>query len=266
MDTLQATILALVQGLTEFLPISSSAHLILVPKVLGWPDQGLAFDVAVHLGTLIAVFWFFRGEVIAIISAWLRSLAGREHEKTDARLAWAILVATLPVVFTGFFLEDFVESQLRSPLVIAGATAAFGVLLWLADLRRKNIADEHAVTLPTALLIGLAQVLALVPGTSRSGITITAGLFLGLSRQAACRFSFLLAMPAIGGAAVLEFYDLLNSSEAVAWDVLAVGLLIAAVSAYLCIKLFLQAVEKIGMLPFMLYRLVLAAILFLLFI
>jgi len=265
-DTLQATILALVQGLTEFLPISSSAHLILVPKVLGWPDQGLAFDVAVHLGTLIAVFWFFRGEVIAIISAWLRSLAGREHEKTDARLAWAILVATLPVVFTGFFLEDFVESQLRSPLVIAGATAAFGVLLWLADLRRKNIADEHAVTLPTALLIGLAQVLALVPGTSRSGITITAGLFLGLSRQAACRFSFLLAMPAIGGAAVLEFYDLLNSSEAVAWDVLAVGLLIAAVSAYLCIKLFLQAVEKIGMLPFMLYRLVLAAILFLLFI
>jgi undecaprenyl-diphosphatase len=169
-------------------------------------------------------------------------------------------------VLVGFFLEDIVESQLRSPLVIAGATAAFGVLLWLADLRRKNIADEHAVTLPIALLIGLAQVLALVPGTSRSGITITAGLFLGLSRQAACRFSFLLAMPAIGGAAVLEFYDLLNSPEAVAWDVLAVGLLIAAVSAYLCIKLFLQAVEKIGMLPFMLYRLVLAAILFLLFI
>lgn len=266
MDILQATILALVQGLTEFLPISSSAHLILVPKVLGWTDQGLAFDVAVHLGTLIAVFWFFRGEVIAIISAWLRSLAGREHDKTDARLTWAILVATLPVVFTGFFLEDFVESQLRSPLVIAAATAVFGVLLWLADLRRKNIADEHAVTLPIALLIGLAQVLALVPGTSRSGITITAGLFLGLSRQAACRFSFLLAMPAIGGAAVLEFYDLLNSPETVAWDVLASGLLIAAVSAYLCIKLFLQAVEKIGMLPFMLYRLVLAAILFLLFI
>ena len=265
-DTLQAIILALVQGLTEFLPISSSAHLILVPQVLGWPDQGLAFDVAVHLGTLIAVFWFFRDEVIAIILAWLRSMARREHDKNDARLGWAILVATVPVVLTGFFLEDFVESQLRSPLVIASTTAVFGVLLWLADLRRKNIADEHAVTLFTALLIGLVQVLALVPGTSRSGITITAGLFLGLSRQAACRFSFLMAMPAIGGAAILEFYALLNSPEAVAWDALTIGLLVAAISAYLCIKLFLQAVEKIGMFPFMLYRLVLAAVLFLLFI
>ncbi len=266
MDILQATILALVQGLTEFLPISSSAHLILVPKVLGWRDQGLAFDVAVHLGTLIAVFWFFRDEVIAIVLAWLRSVARREHDQNDARLGWAILVATVPVVLTGFFLADFVESELRSPLVIASTTAVFGVLLWLADLRRKNVADEHGITLFTALLIGLAQVLALVPGTSRSGITITAGLFLGLSRQAACRFSFLMAMPAIGGAAVLEFNTLLNSSEAVAWDALAIGLLVAAISAYFCIKLFLQAVEKIGMLPFMLYRLALAAALFLLFI
>lgn len=266
MDILQATILALVQGLTEFLPISSSAHLILAPRVLGWPDQGLAFDVAVHLGTLIAVFWYFRAEVIAIISAWLRSITHREYEQQDARLAWAILVATVPVVLTGFFLEDFVESQLRSPLIIASATAVFGVLLWIADLRQKNIADEHAITLFIALAIGLAQVLALVPGTSRSGITITAGLFLGLSRQAACRFSFLMAMPAIGGAAVLEFYALLSSSEAVAWNALIVGLLVAAISAYWCIKLFLQAVDKIGMLPFMLYRLVLAAALFLLFI
>ena len=266
MDTLQATILALVQGLTEFLPISSSAHLILVPKVLGWPDQGLAFDVAVHLGTLIAVFWFFRDEVIAIISAWLRSITRREHEQKDARLAWAILVATIPVVLTGFFLEDFVESQLRSPLIIAAATAAFGVLLWVADQSRKNIADEHSITLLIALIIGLAQVLALVPGTSRSGITITAGLFLGLSRQAACRFSFLMSMPAIAGAAVLELYALLSSSETIAWDTLLIGLLVAAISAYMCIKLFLQAVEKIGMWPFMLYRLVLAAILFVLFI
>jgi len=265
-DILQATVLALVQGLTEFLPISSSAHLILVPSILGWEDQGLAFDVAVHLGTLIAVFWFFRDEVIAIISAWLRSITHREHEQQDARLAWAILVATVPVVLAGFFLEDFVESQLRSPLIIASATAAFGILLWLADLSRKNIADEHSITLFIALIIGLVQVLALVPGTSRSGITITAGLFLGLSRQAACRFSFLMAMPVIAGAAVLELYALLSSSEAVAWNALIIGLLVAATSAYFCIKLFLQAVEKIGMLPFMLYRLILSAILFWLFI
>lgn len=266
MDNLHVFILAVIQGLTEFLPISSSAHLILVPRILGWEDQGLAFDVAVHLGTLIAVFWFFRDEVIAIISAWLRSITHREHEQQDARLAWAILVATVPVVLAGFFLEDFVESQLRSPLIIASATAAFGILLWLADLSRKNIADEHSITLFIALIIGLVQVLALVPGTSRSGITITAGLFLGLSRQAACRFSFLMAMPVIAGAAVLELYALLSSSEAVAWNALIIGLLVAATSAYFCIKLFLQAVEKIGMLPFMLYRLILSAILFWLFI
>lgn len=266
MDILHTTILALVQGLTEFLPISSSAHLILVPKVLGWQDQGLAFDVAVHLGTLIAVLWYFRADVVAIVSACLFSITRRAHEPKDARLGWAILVATVPVVLTGFFLEDFVESQLRSPLVIASATAAFGVLLWVADLRRKNIEDEHSITLWIALVIGLAQVLALVPGTSRSGITITAGLFLGLSRQAACRFSFLMAMPAIGGAAVLELYALVDSSEAVAWNGLLLGLVLAAMSAYFCIKLFLQAIEKIGMLPFMLYRLVLAAVLFLLFI
>jgi undecaprenyl-diphosphatase len=265
-DILQAIILALVQGLTEFLPISSSAHLILVPRLLGWPDQGLAFDVAVHLGTLIAVFWYFRDEVRAILSAWFRSLARQEHKKSDAQLAWAILVASLPVVVAGFLLEDFVETRLRSPLVIASTTAIFGVLLWIADLRRKKIADEHAIGLLTAFVIGLAQVLALVPGTSRSGITITAGLFLGLSRQAASRFSFLMAMPAIAGAAVLECYALLQSTAAVPWGALVIGLLLATISAYLCIKLFLQAIDKIGMLPFMLYRVLLAGVLFLLFI
>ena len=266
MEVFRAVVLALVQGLTEFLPISSSAHLILVPRILGWPDQGLAFDVAVHLGTLIAVLGYFRDEVRAIIVAWIRSVARRDHETADAKLGWSIIIASLPVVVAGLLLENVVESQLRSPLVIASTTAVFGILLWLADLRQKKISDEFGISFLFALLIGLAQVLALVPGTSRSGITITAGLVLGLSRQAASRFSFLIAMPAIAGAAVLEFYALVRSPEPVPWTALTVGLIVAAVSAYLCIRLFLRAIDRIGMLPFMIYRLLLAGLLFVLFI
>jgi len=266
LDIWAAFVLALVQGLTEFLPISSSAHLILVPQILGWPDQGLAFDVAVHLGTLFAVFWFFHREVIDIATATLSSVFGRTHDKTNAHLGWAIVVATVPVVLAGFLLEDFVETQLRSPAVIAIATAFFGVLLWVADLRRNSVDDEHKITLFMALLIGIAQVLALIPGTSRSGITITAGLGLGLSRETAARFSFLMSMPAIAGAATLETYELIQSPDSVPWSLMTMGMLVAAISAYVCIKLFLSAIERIGMLPFMLYRLLLAAILMVVFI
>ncbi len=266
MDFLTAIVLALVQGLTEFLPISSSAHLILVPQLLGWPDQGLAFDVAVHLGTLLAVFAYFYREVFSIVVAWGGSLVGRPHNAVDARLGWMIILATLPVIVAGLIFEDLVSTQLRTPLVIATATAVFGVALWLADLRRKEVADEHNIAMKTALLIGLAQVLALVPGTSRSGITMTAGLLLGLSRETAARFSFLLSMPTIAGAAVLETAELVQSPAPVPWLFLAVGLAVAAVSAYLCIRLFLGVIGRIGMLPFMLYRLVLAAALFWVFI
>lgn len=266
LDIWVAIVLALMQGLTEFLPISSSAHLILVPQFLGWTDQGLAFDVAVHLGTLIAVFWFFHREVIDIGVATLSSVFGRAHDPSNAHLGWAILVATIPVVVAGFLLEDFVETELRSPLVIALATAFFGVLLWVADLRRNSVDNEHKISLLMALLIGCAQVLALIPGTSRSGITITAGLGLGLSRQAAARFSFLISMPAIAGAAVLETFGLVQSPDPVPWTPMLVGLLVAAISAYFCIRLFLNVIDRIGMLPFMLYRLLLAAILMVVFI
>ena len=265
MDFIEAIVLALVQGLTEFLPISSSAHLILVPRILGWADQGLAFDVAVHFGTLMAVFWFFHDEVWAIMRAWFAALRGREHERNDARLGWAIIVATIPVVLAGFLFENFIETQLRSPLIIAATTAVFGVLLWVADLHKKEISDEHQLLIRYALLIGLAQALALIPGTSRSGITITAGLALGLSRRAAARFSFLLAMPAIAGAALLETVELLESPAPVNWAPILIGLVVAAVSAYACIKVFLGAIDRIGMLPFMIYRLLLAGFLVWLF-
>jgi len=266
LDIWVAIVLALIQGLTEFLPISSSAHLILVPQVLGWPDQGLAFDVAVHLGTLFAVIWYFHGEVVDIVTATFGSIFGRDHDPENAHLGWAILIATIPVVLAGFLMEDFVEHQLRSPVIIAIATAFFGVLLWIADLRRNSVDDEHKITLLMALLIGVAQVLALIPGTSRSGITMTAGLGLGLSRQTAARFSFLMSMPAIAGASVLETFELTQSPVPVPWVAMLVGLLVAAVSAYFCIRLFLNVIERIGMLPFMLYRLLLAAILMVVFI
>ncbi|MDH3977959.1 MAG: undecaprenyl-diphosphate phosphatase [Gammaproteobacteria bacterium] len=266
MDFIAAIMLALLQGLTEFLPISSSAHLILLPRILGWEDQGLAFDVAVHLGTLAAVLWYFREEVASIIRAFLCSLVGRPHAESDAHLGWMIILATLPVVVVGFLAEDFVEHQLRSPLVIAFATAIFGVVLWLSDLRSKDLSDEHNIGLRVALLIGLAQVLALIPGTSRSGITISAGLALGLSRQTAARFSFLLSMPTIAGAAVFELADAASSPVPIDWTFMLVGLLVSAISAYFCIRLFLSVIERIGMLPFMLYRLALAAVLIWLFI
>jgi undecaprenyl-diphosphatase len=265
-DYWAAILLALVQGLTEFLPISSSAHLILVPKLFGWTDQGLAFDVAVHFGTLLAVIWVFRHDIEAILIAWLKALFGREHSRADAHLGSSILIATIPVVIAGFLFENFVETQLRTPLVICVTTAGFGVLLWLADLNRKSVHDEHQITFFKAFLIGVAQMVALLPGTSRSGITITAGLGLGLSRETAARFSFLLSIPAIAGASTLEMAALLGAPVPVDWSALAMGLCVALASAYACIKLFLRTIERIGMLPFMLYRLALAAILFVIYI
>lgn len=262
MELIEATVLALIQGLTEFLPISSSAHLILVPRLFGWEDQGLAFDVAVHFGTLLAVLWFFHDEVWAVLKAWFASLMGSEHDLNDARLGWAILVASIPALLVGFFFEEAIETRLRSPLIIAAATAVFGVLLWLADLHKKEVSDEHRIGLGIAFLIGLAQALALIPGTSRSGITITAGLALGLSRTAAARFSFLLSVPVIAGAALFETIELVGSPAPVDWLPIAVGLLVAASSAYVCIRVFLNVIDRIGMLPFMLYRLVLAGFLF----
>lgn len=262
MELFAAIVLALVQGLTEFLPISSSAHLILVPQLFGWPDQGLAFDVAVHLGTLFAVLWYFHQEVAMIARAWFGSLVGRTCSRTDAHLGWMIIVAAIPTGVVGLLCSDFVANELRSPLVIATATAVFGVALWVADLRSKDVSDEHNIGLAVALLIGFAQVLALIPGTSRSGITITAGLAVGLSRETAARFSFLIAIPTIAGAALLETMELLELPTPVPWPEIFVGLIVAAVSAYACIRLFLGAIERIGMLPFMLYRLALAAVLF----
>ena len=260
MELISAIVLALVQGITEFLPISSSAHLILVPRFLGWPDQGLSFDVAVHLGTLTAVVFYFRKELMAMWLAWKGSLTGNRQSNADARLAWAVIIATIPAGIAGLLFKDLVEVSLRSPMVIAISTAVFGVALWVADLRKDTTFDEHHVSWKAALIIGAAQALALIPGTSRSGITITAGLALGMSRATAARFSFLMAVPIIALASLLVLVELFQSPGEIAWTFLATGLVISAVSAYLCIKVFLSLLDRVTMLPFMLYRLALSAV------
>ena len=264
MDIVQVIVLALVQGLTEFLPVSSSAHLILVPILSDWPDQGLAFDVAVHAGTLTAVVLYFRVELRKMFFEWFGSLRGRHTP--DSRLAWAVLFGTIPAGLAGLLFKDYIGENLRSPLVIAITTIIFGLLLWFADSRKDLKRDEHELRWKDVLVIGLAQAIALVPGTSRSGITITAALMLGLNRQAAARFSFLLSIPVIvlaGGLETLEYAQVASTQDI---NFLLMGAMISAVSAYLCIHYFLKMLEKISMLPFVIYRLALGLFLFVMFI
>jgi len=263
MDLIQIIVLALVQGLTEFLPISSSAHLILVPIVTGWQDQGLAFDVAVHIGTLSAVVLYFREELSSMWRDWLGSMTGKGLQG-DARLAWGVLLGTIPVGLAGLLFKDTIETQLRGPEVIAWATIGFGILLGLSDWTARQKRSEHEIRWLDVLVIGIAQAIALIPGTSRSGITMTAGLFMGFTREAAARFSFLLSIPVIVLAGGLETLDLIESKQAVDWMALILGVVLSGGSAFLVIHFFLQALKRIGMWPFVLYRLILGAFLLIL--
>lgn len=261
MGIIQIIVLAVLQGLTEFLPISSSAHLILVPQLVDWPDQGLAFDVAVHVGTLSAVVFYFRRELTVMTRDWLASLHQRRLVG-ESRLAWAVLFGTIPVGLAGLLFHDLIGELGRSVELIAVTTVGFGILLWAADAWGRRARDEHHLRWSDVLVIGLAQALALIPGTSRSGITITAGLLLGLTRQAAARFSFLLAIPVIVLAGGLETVELVRTPGPVQWTALWLGASISAVTAYACIAVFLRLLERIGMLPFVLYRLGLGVLLF----
>jgi undecaprenyl-diphosphatase len=263
MTDLQILVLALVQGITEFLPISSSGHLILAPHLFGFADQGLAFDVAVHLGSLIAVVTYFRTDLLDIAGGWLRSVATGAATTPESRLGWAIIVGTLPVVLAGFLLKAAVETDLRAPWVIAAATIGFGIVLGVVDWRASRHRGLAQLGLRDALLIGLAQILALIPGTSRSGITMTAALALGFDRATASRFSFLLAIPTILASSVLVTHDLLKATEPVDWSSLAWGVVLSGIAAYTAIHLFLRFIERIGMWPFVVYRLLLGAVILL---
>ncbi len=259
MEWLQAIFLAVLQGVVEFLPISSSGHLVLVPAVLGWDDQGLGFDIAVHFGSLLAVLWYFHADVRRMAADWLASLRGA-GTSADARLAWALLVGTLPLGVGGVIVGAWFSDSLRAPAVIAAATAGFGVLLWLADRYSSHARDEHSLTWTDVLAVGFGQALALIPGTSRSGITITVGLALGLSRAGAARFSFLLAIPATALASLWQLIEFTAAPQPVHWPVLGGATLVAAVTAYLTIRLFMRLIQSMGMLVFAIYRVVLAGV------
>ena len=266
MDLVQILVLALVQGLTEFLPISSSAHLILSPYLFGFTDQGLAFDVAVHVGSLLAVILYFKQEIRSVVTDWFRSLPANGVTTVNSRLGWAIILGTLPVVVAGLLLKGLVETDLRSPLVIATATILFGMVLWWADRQGKRTRERDNLTWKDALFIGVAQAIALIPGTSRSGITITAALMLGFDRQSASRFSFLLAIPTILMSATLVTRDLVASQAAVNWSDLLLGVLLSFIAAYTTIHYFLRFIERIGMGPFVIYRLLLGLLILALYI
>lgn len=258
-------LLALLQGVTEFLPISSSAHLILPSQLFGWTDQGLAFDVAVHVGTLLAVLFYFRRDVILLMIGWLRSVLPLKQQRRKAsmhsRMAWAIIIATLPACVAGLIFNDLIEQHLRSMLVIAGATLLFGGLLWFADQRRTETRRSRDIGLRDAVLIGLSQALALVPGTSRSGITISVGLMLGLTRKTASRFSFLLSIPLILAAGSFKTLELVKQGTDAHWVDLLLGVALSGISAYGCIYLFLGVINRIGMTPFVIYRMLLGGLL-----
>jgi len=259
MTWLQIIVLAVVQGLTEFLPISSSGHLILVPAFAGWTDQGLPFDVAVHFGSLGAVCVFFRNDIAGLIRGAGDVLAGRS-ETLQARMAWCIGLGTIPAAIAGLLLAGWIAANLRNPMIVVATLAGYGVLMALVDRFAPRNRDISSIRIRDALIIGTAQALALVPGTSRSGITITAGRLLGFGRQDAARFSFLLSAPVILLATMYQVVKLITGDLPVAWENLAVAALVSGVVAYLSIDFFMRFVGALGLLPFAIYRLLLAGV------
>jgi undecaprenyl-diphosphatase len=261
MDSLQIVVLAIVQGITEFLPISSSGHLILVPYFTNWPDQGLEFDLAVHIGTLTAIVAYFRRTLGAMARDWILSCVQR-REVGESRLAWAVLFGTIPAGVVGLVFRHDIETTLRSPLVVACTTIGYALLLFVAD-RNRGTRNERSIGWIDVVVIGCAQALALVPGTSRSGVTMTAGLFRNLSREAAARFSFLLAVPVMAAAGLAEAAGYAGGSATGAVDTRAIvlGLVLSAITGFACIHYFLKALTRFGMVPYVIYRLLLGAVL-----
>ena len=254
MSYLQAIVLGIVQGLTEFLPISSSGHLILVPHVFGWPDQGLAFDAVMHIGTLAALVAYFRGELIDLARGAL-----------PRRVALVLLAATVPAGLVGLLLGKAIEANLRSPLLIAATTAFWGVVMWVADRRLQPAVPPGADPLAgvgwgRGMMVGVAQALALIPGTSRSGITITAGLFAGLDRATAARFSFLLGIPITAAAGGYKLLQLMKTGiPAGESGPLLAAVLAAFVSGWFAVWFLVGYLRRRSLTPFVIYRLLLAA-------
>ena len=249
MPILHAIVLGIVQGITEFLPVSSSGHLILLPMLLGWPEQPLAFDTVVHLGTLAAVLVALRDDLPKLFA-------------DKGKLGWTIVAASVPALGMGFLFKDQIETVLRSPLVVAASLVVWGILLWIADRQMKKQAEGKIenVGYHRAMMIGLAQAIALIPGTSRSGVTITAGLFMGLSREAAARFSFLLGIPAISAAGALGLFELATGEAQIELVPMIFGFLTSFACGFIAIRFLLKLLKSTSFVPFAIYRIALAGL------
>lgn len=254
MNIVQALVLGIVQGATEFVPISSSGHLVLVPWLLDWPEPGLVFDTIVHWGTLVAVLAVFWRDLVALAQAWARSLVERSLDSTEAQLAWLIIVGTLPAALMGFLWEDFFESLFRSPGWVAALLLVTGVILALSERLGKRQRSMGDLSWLDSVLIGLAQGLAIAPGISRSGATMAMGLLRGVKREAAARYSFLLATPIILGAGLLPLAELFRAEVVGAvLPPLIIGFLAAAISGYLCIRVLLAYLQRGRLYVFAIY-------------
>ncbi|MGB0036722.1 MAG: undecaprenyl-diphosphatase UppP [Candidatus Acidiferrales bacterium] len=268
----QAIVLAIVQGLTEFLPISSSAHLIVIPNLFHWPDPGLAFDVALHAGTLLAVLLYFLREWIQLTLCGLGfhypRRASEQMVIQNQRMFWYLVAGTVPGGLVGYFFEHRIEESLRSPVPIACATILIALVMWYAEYVARLDRHLQQVSLGDSLAIGTAQALALFPGVSRSGITITAGLFRGMTREAAARFSFLLSTPLIAGAAAKELPKLIHMHKAGSLDMplshLAISVAVSAIVGYLVIAFFLQYLQTRTLKIFIYYRILFGIVVLLL--
>ncbi|MCL4368907.1 MAG: undecaprenyl-diphosphatase UppP [Actinobacteria bacterium] len=240
MSPIQAFVLGIVQGLTEFAPVSSSAHLVLVPWLLRWPEPGLAFDTVLHLGTLLAVVIYFAQDIARLAAAWFRSLLPPFRINQEASLAWLLVLATIPAALAGLLLKDWFEAMFAAPATVGGLLLLTALLLLAADRWAVRMEAGYPRSPWKALLIGLAQAVAIAPGVSRSGATISAGMLMGLSRTAAARFSFLLSVPIILGAGATQSLHIVRSGNFAAQEsALAIGLVAAALTGYLCIRFLL---------------------------
>ncbi|MDP9122461.1 MAG: undecaprenyl-diphosphate phosphatase [Acidobacteriota bacterium] len=259
MSPLQAVVLSLVQAVTEFLPISSSGHLILIPYFMGWPDQGLSFDIATNTGTLLAVMVYFRRELADLVTGFITGRQGQE-EWQPRRFAWALVLATVPAAVFGLLFHHRIATQARNPILIASTAVFYGLLLLFADRVGREERGLDTLGLREALIIGMAQALALVPGTSRSGITITAALLLGFTRTAAARFSFLLSVPVGILVAVYDLGKMVREpQEPGQWSATVIAIVVSGLAGYLVIGWLLAWLRQRRLTVFVVYRLLLAA-------
>ncbi len=260
LDLLKAVVLGLIQGLTEFLPISSSAHLRIFPEWFGWGDPGAAFTAVIQIGTELAVLIYFRHDIWRIGSTWVRSLYRPEYRgHLDARMGWYVIVGSLPIVLLGVLFKDVIEQDLRNLWIIAVALIVLGLVLGIAD-RFAGTRTLKQVGLKDAILLGMAQAMALVPGVSRSGATISMGLFLGMGREAATRFAFLLAIPAVVGAGLYELKEIPHGHNDYGWGPTIVATVVSFVVGYAAIAWLLRYVSTHSYLPFVIYRVALGTL------